>query len=101
MLETQPNLSTYKGNLARPTMFSLLYPQRHSSASLFDVEEIIVDRTDPSSVVELDIRRFGIWDGVFARCLVNMFGVIMFLRLPYLVGIAGIGYASLIVIVTR
>jgi solute carrier family 12 (sodium/potassium/chloride transporter), member 2 len=33
--------------------------------------------------------KFGMWDGVFARCLLNIFGVIMFLRVPWLVAYAG------------
>lgn len=31
---------------------------------------------------ENDGSKFGTWDGVFASCLLNIFGVIMFLRLP-------------------
>jgi amino acid transporter len=38
------------------------------------------------------LRRFGIWDGVFARCLLNIFGVIMFLRLGYIFSLAGIAW---------
>ena len=33
--------------------------------------------------------KFGMWDGVFARCLLNIFGVIMFLRVPWLIAYAG------------
>lgn len=42
----------------------------------------------------------GMWDGVFARSLLNIFGVIMFLRLGFVFGIAGIGYGSLIIFVS-
>ena len=34
--------------------------------------------------------KFGTWDGVFVSCLLNIFGVIMFLRLGWVVGQAGI-----------
>ena len=30
-----------------------------------------------------DSQKFGTWDGVFTSCLLNIFGVIMFLRLPW------------------
>eukprot|EP01084_Bolivina_argentea_P029636 55028_1 len=35
-------------------------------------------------------KKFGIWDGVITRCLLNIFGVIMFLRIGWIVGQAGI-----------
>jgi hypothetical protein len=35
-------------------------------------------------------KKFGVWDGVVASCLLNIFGVIMFLRIPWIVGQAGI-----------
>jgi len=34
--------------------------------------------------------KIGTWDGVFASCILNIFGVIMFLRLPWVVGQVGI-----------
>ncbi|KAF2883023.1 hypothetical protein ILUMI_23161 [Ignelater luminosus] len=43
---------------------------------------------------------FGTWDGVFTSCLINIFGVIVFLRSGWIVGQAGILGAALIVIAT-
>lgn len=43
---------------------------------------------------------FGTWDGVFTTCMVNIFGVIVFLRVGWVVGYAGIGLASLIILLT-
>jgi len=34
------------------------------------------------SIKENSKSKFGTWDGVFTSCLLNIFGVIMFLRLP-------------------
>jgi len=42
-------------------------------------------------------KQFGTWDGVFASCLLNIFGVIMFLRLPWVVGQAGVPLAVVII----
>ena len=42
--------------------------------------------------------KFGTWDGVFVSCLLNIFGVIMFLRLGWVVGQAGIIQAILIIL---
>ncbi|KAJ0182561.1 hypothetical protein K1T71_001930 [Dendrolimus kikuchii] len=43
---------------------------------------------------------FGTWDGVFTSCLINIFGVIVFLRSGWIVGQAGLVYAIFIVIFT-
>eukprot|EP01083_Nonionella_stella_P229388 811983_1 len=37
-----------------------------------------------------EAKKFGPWDGVMAGCLLNIFGVIMFLRVGFVVGQAGI-----------
>lgn len=43
---------------------------------------------------------FGTWDGVFTSCLINIFGVIVFLRSGWIVGQAGVISAVLIVVFT-
>ncbi|KAH0949988.1 hypothetical protein HN011_009260 [Eciton burchellii] len=43
---------------------------------------------------------FGTWDGVFTSCLINIFGVIVFLRSGWIVGQAGILNAMLIILCT-
>lgn len=43
---------------------------------------------------------FGTWDGVFTSCLINIFGVIVFLRSGWIVAQAGVVNAVLIVIFT-
>eukprot|EP01084_Bolivina_argentea_P115109 204776_1 len=47
-----------------------------------------------------DTRRFGQWDGVIARNLLNIFGVIMFLRVGFVVGQSGMAISSLVVLLT-
>uniref|UniRef100_T1JD20 Solute carrier family 12 member 8 n=1 Tax=Strigamia maritima TaxID=126957 RepID=T1JD20_STRMM len=42
---------------------------------------------------------FGAWDGVFTACMINIFGVIVFLRSGWIVGEAGIGNSMLIVVI--
>lgn len=43
---------------------------------------------------------FGTWDGVFTSCLINIFGVIVFLRAGWIVAQAGIVNGILLVIAT-
>ncbi|XP_060944498.1 solute carrier family 12 member 8 isoform X2 [Limanda limanda] len=41
--------------------------------------------------------RFGTWDGVFTTCMINIFGVVLFLRTGYLVGNTGVLLGMLLV----
>ena len=43
---------------------------------------------------------FGRWDGVFTSCLVNLLGVIVFLRAGWVVGQAGLSGATVIVLLS-
>jgi potassium/chloride transporter 8 len=43
---------------------------------------------------------FGTWDGVFTSCVINVFGVIIFLRTGFMVGYAGTGLSFLIICLT-
>ncbi|XP_074656364.1 solute carrier family 12 member 8-like isoform X2 [Tubulanus polymorphus] len=43
---------------------------------------------------------FGTWDGVFTSCMLNIFGVVIFLRTGWMVGNAGIGLSLVIILVT-
>ncbi|KAL3316638.1 hypothetical protein Ciccas_004706 [Cichlidogyrus casuarinus] len=40
---------------------------------------------------------FGTWDGVYTSCLLNIFGVVIFLRAGWVVGNAGLGLTLLMV----
>lgn len=43
---------------------------------------------------------FGTWDGVFTSCMINIFGVVIFLRTGWMVGNAGIGLSVVIILLT-
>lgn len=43
---------------------------------------------------------FGTWDGVFTSCLINIFGIVLFLRTGWMVGNVGICLAVLVVCMT-
>merc|ERR1719445_2049391 len=58
-----------------------------------DPEEGEVEKVNTSS-------KFGTWDGVFTSCLLNIFGVIMFLRLPWVVGQAGVFCGLLVILLS-
>lgn len=47
---------------------------------------------------EENIVKFGWIKGVLIRCILNIFGVMIFLRISWVVGQAGVGLASVIVL---
>ena len=49
---------------------------------------------------EKEASKFGAWDGVCAGCLLNIFGVIMFLRVGWMVGQAGVLAALGIILIS-
>merc|ERR1719204_1058445 len=55
---------------------------------------------EASEAAAEDKPKIGTWDGVFASCILNIFGVIMFLRLPWVVGQAGIWLACGIILLS-
>ena len=96
-----PNMNTYTqgpdGSMReRPEMSALRSNNVWKKLStlfvvseLGDVEEALTGEVEPGVAQPSSGQKFGMWDGVFARCLLNIFGVIMFLRLGWLVGFAG------------
>ena len=81
-------------SLEKPSTFSLDPTQKAES-----------DTDAGSGVVQAETQKdegekFGMWDGVFARCLLNIFGVIMFLRVPWMVAYAGLLNALLIILIS-
>ncbi|CAF2861873.1 unnamed protein product [Rotaria sp. Silwood2] len=62
----------------------------------------LVSQTEQLSQIDIrpkvDIVKFGWIIGVLIRCILNIFGVMLFLRLSWVTGQAGIGLASVIVI---
>ena len=63
-----------------------------SFSSYYALKGSAVEQTDGKT-------KFGMFEGVFARCLLNIWGVIMFLRMGWMVGQAGAWEATSIVVV--
>ncbi|XP_035659360.1 solute carrier family 12 member 8-like [Branchiostoma floridae] len=58
------------------------------------------DWVDGGTFVCLFVCLFVVWDGVFTACMMNIFGVVLFLRTGWMVGNAGIGLSIVIVFMT-
>jgi len=64
-----------------------------------DDNENKTDIKETNKSNQQDVVKFGWIKGVLIRCVLNIFGVIIFLRVSWVVGQAGVGLASLIVLV--
>ncbi|KFZ62241.1 Solute carrier family 12 member 8, partial [Antrostomus carolinensis] len=81
---------------ARDTMFTLNGARSEGYVQeLFHQEAQQVSQTQPKPWWKIQLFvwepvLFGTWDGVFTSCMINIFGVVLFLRTGWLVGNTGI-----------
>lgn len=90
------NVMSVHGHISRPTLDELHYSGRGSIAGLTQSKsfsEKIQGEVSTSGAV-----KFGWIQGVLVRCLLNIWGVMLFLRLSWVVGQAGIGLAIAIIL---
>ncbi|NWQ68504.1 S12A8 protein, partial [Neopipo cinnamomea] len=84
-----------RGN-TKDMMFSLNGPQTEGYVQeLFheEAQQVSQTQTKPWWKIQLFVWEpvlFGTWDGVFTSCMINIFGVVLFLRTGWLVGNTGI-----------
>jgi solute carrier family 12 sodium/potassium/chloride transporter 2 len=75
--------------------------KNHLNVSLCDVKslgEYKLTVTNPAVVAPAKVVKFGWIKGVLIRCILNIFGVMIFLRVSWLVGQAGLGLITLIIL---
>ncbi|NXD82843.1 S12A8 protein, partial [Halcyon senegalensis] len=81
---------------AKDTMFSLSSARSEGYVQeLFheEAQQVSQTQTKPWWKIQLFVWEpvlFGTWDGVFTSCMINIFGVVLFLRTGWLVGNTGI-----------
>lgn len=100
--KTRPTLEVLHGTVDIPNKFKL--------ASTIDLNSEVVssmmipnDSTVQTTVEvkpKVEIVKFGWIIGVLIRCVLNIFGVMLFLRLSWVTGQAGIGLACLIILIS-
>ncbi|KAK2151035.1 hypothetical protein LSH36_378g01015 [Paralvinella palmiformis] len=108
-LEALPNLDYYR-NLAsatghmkkRPTLRELQQEddiEEEGQQLLEDIENGQVPLSQiPTEEVKSAAPKFGWIKGVLVRCLLNIYGVMLFLRLSWVVGQSGIGLSALVIL---
>ncbi|KAL3866006.1 hypothetical protein ACJMK2_043347 [Sinanodonta woodiana] len=94
----------------RPTLYQLrekeIFPEPISPNSVtFNViGEDLVDEKDAETGAHKPVTssglKFGWIQGVLIRCMLNIFGVMLFLRLTWIAGQAGVGLATVIVLMS-
>lgn len=79
------NMTSFqKGENHRPTMDELMEDSKYAKRMNIDGNEECEDEEKSQAL------KFGWFEGVFMRCLLNIWGVMLFLRLTWVVGQAGI-----------
>ncbi|NXP10953.1 S12A8 protein, partial [Thinocorus orbignyianus] len=84
------------GNKAKDMMFNLNGARSEGYVQeLFheEAQQVSQTQTQPWWKIQLFVWEpvlFGTWDGVFTSCMINIFGVVLFLRTGWLVGNTGI-----------
>ncbi|XP_033108765.1 solute carrier family 12 member 2-like [Anneissia japonica] len=78
----------------RPTLAELHEPKRK------DVENSSPEDQEVGNVVQFQGSKFGWIKGVLVRCLLNIWGVMLFLRLTWITGQAGVGCATIIILMS-
>lgn len=98
-LDHYRNVMSVHGHMERPTLdelhnatLSLLPDQKQS------LEKSVRNAADEVAIKGKGAVKLGWIQGVFVRCLLNIWGVILFLRLSWVVGQAGIGLGCGIVL---
>ena len=103
LLETKTDLSNMFDPNA-PSVTPASSKQATAGADEADDDNLLakaavgIARTDKAKELKNDSQKFGMVDGVIISCLLNIFGVIMFLRLGWVIGQAGIVQAILIIL---
>lgn len=97
--EALPRLDNYRNIMSvqatnRPTLDEL------RDATLINKIHQRTSSANGKSMESKGQLKFGWIQGVFVRCLLNIWGVILFLRLTWVVGQAGIGQTILLIITT-
>lgn len=95
--EALPRLDNYRNIMSiqaanRPTLDEL------HNATLPKIEPSNVQNGKPANITGQ--LKFGWIQGVLVRCLLNIWGVMLFLRLSWVVGQAGIGQAIFLILIT-
>eukprot|EP01029_Cantina_marsupialis_P016129 TRINITY_DN3578_c2_g1_i1.p1 TRINITY_DN3578_c2_g1~~TRINITY_DN3578_c2_g1_i1.p1 ORF type:complete len:970 (+),score=365.74 TRINITY_DN3578_c2_g1_i1:62-2971(+) len=89
----RPTLNSLR-NTGKFGVFTNLFTNKPEAES---VESDDVQSEDQKAGKQKKAVKFGMWDGVLARVILNIFGVILFLRLGWIVGYAGIGFALVLI----
>ncbi|CAF0857854.1 unnamed protein product [Rotaria sp. Silwood1] len=119
-IDTLPHIDHYRNLFSitssepksRPTLEALhgtaSIPSKYKLASTIDLNSeilstVMIPNEQPVQSElkpKVEIVKFGWIIGVLIRCVLNIFGVMLFLRLSWVAGQAGIGLACLIVIIS-
>ncbi|XP_064474714.1 solute carrier family 12 member 2-like [Ornithodoros turicata] len=98
-LDHYRNVMSVHGHMARPTLDEL----HNATLTLLPDQKQSLDKSGRNTADEVVIKgkgavKLGWIQGVFVRCVLNIWGVILFLRLSWVVGEAGIGLGCVVIL---
>ena len=100
MVDYYRNTASVQGKSSRPTLDQLHEARDDLEPSAVPRNETSVSLTDVEPHSTSAPIKFGWIQGVLIRCILNIWGVMLFLRLSWIVGQAGIGQTVLIVLLS-
>ena len=98
--EIAPMMRNYGDPVTRKPNVTRLSTQTLNISSHDKIDGDPDDNDETNSSSNQSIKKFGTFDGVLGRCLLCMFGVILFLRMGWIVAHAGIYESTLIVLLS-
>lgn len=100
-LEMLPNENNYaiQDDLQglRPSVLTIVEGDKVHDDDMFQARKAASEQQRSELKEKQRQRRFGTYNGVVVRCLLNIWGVIMFLRMGWVVGHAGVWHSTLII----
>nr|CAH0110870.1 unnamed protein product [Daphnia galeata] len=101
--DTAPHVDNYRTangsemSITRPTLPQLYDPTEHAFKQQESFEEDTADLSKKSNLID---EKFGWIEGVLIRNMMSLWGVMVFLRLSWVVGQAGIGETLVIIAIS-
>lgn len=98
--EALPRLDNYRNIMSIQAAYRPTLDELHNATLTGKRTHSLSRNNDPEASIIAGVIKFGWIKGVLIRCLLNIWGVMLFLRLSWVVGQAGILEGSLLILTT-
>ncbi|CAD7082120.1 unnamed protein product [Hermetia illucens] len=98
--EALPRLDNYRNIMSIQAAYRPTLDELHNATLTHKLSSTLRRSIDPEAAIPSGFVKFGWIKGVLVRCLLNIWGVMLFLRLSWVVGQAGILQGSILILTT-